>query len=395
MRFLLTMTVLAALAGTAFAQPIRIGLSGPLTGRGSSTGIAMLNGAKLAVQEINKAGGVLERPLELVERDDQGNVAFGQAAAQQLIGVEHVVAAIGFGDTDVALAAQRFYETAAIPVLTAGATGDQITHQFQLPEFKANYIFRVGVTDAAQAALIVQEAVSVRKLRAPALLTDSSEQGKAFRTLLRAALDAEHISPASDETFAIGDTDMTTQLSRARQASAGVILVYGQGPELEAIANSMGVLGWKLPLIGNVDLATASFLAGSGANGDGASMPMTVLQSGDTPKRAAFFAAYSRTYRMARIPAPEVAAQAYDSVWLLKAAIELAESTDGAKIRAALENPRTAVTGVVTDYDHPFSTSDHEAISANMPLFGVVRGMGVVAAHEEDLSGNRAMRVKQ
>jgi branched-chain amino acid transport system substrate-binding protein len=163
---------------------------------------------------------------------------------------------------------------------------------------------------------------------------------------------------------------------------------------LEAIANSMGVLGWKLPLIGNVDLATAIFIAGSNANGDGASMPMTVLQSGDTPKRATFFAAYARTYRVARVPAPEVAAQAYDSVWLLKAAIEQAESTDGAKIRTALENLRTAVPGVVTVYDRPFSAADHEAISANIPLFGVVRNMGMVAAHEEDLAGGRAVRTR-
>ncbi len=237
--------------------------------------------------------------------------------------------------------------------------------------------------------------MEVRRLRAPALLTDTTAQGQVFRGLLRAALDAEHVSPAADETFAIGDTDMTTQLSHARQATAGVILVYGQGAELEAIANSMGVLGWKLPIIGNADLAMAIFLAGSNANGDGASMPLTVVQSGDTPKRAAFFAAYARTYRMARIPAPEVAAQAYDSVWLLKAAIEQAESTDGAKIRAALENLRTTVPGVVTVYDRPFSASDHEAISANIPLFGVVRNMGVVAAHEEDLSGERAVRSKQ
>jgi len=335
------------------------------------------------------------RPLELVERDDEDNVAFARAAAQQLIGVEHVVATIGFGDTEIALASQQFYQAASIPVLTAAATGDSITHQFQPPEFKANYIFRVAITDAIQAAAIVKEAVEVRRLGAPALLTDTTAQGQAFRALLRAALDAAHISPAADETFPLRATDITTQLSHARQASAGVILAYGQGPELRAIANGMGALGWKLPILGNVDLASAAFLSGSGANGDGASMPMTVLQTGDTPKRAEFFAAYVRTSREARIAAPEVAAQAYDSVWLLKAAIEQAGTTDGPAIRAALENLRTTVNGVVTVYDRPFSVSDHEAISANIPVFGVVRNRGVVAAHEEDLAGDRAVRTRR
>jgi branched-chain amino acid transport system substrate-binding protein len=383
------------LAGTALAQPIRIGVSGPLTGRLTSTGVAMLNGARIAVAEINAAGGAMGRPLELVERDDAGDVALGQAAARQLIGVEHVIATIGFGDTDVALASGQFYEDASVPVLTAAATGDAITHQFQAPEYKANYIFRVGITDAIQAAAIVKEAIETRHLGAPALLTETTAQGQAFRALLRAALDAARITPAADETFPIRATDMTTQLSRAKQASAGVILAYGQGPELRAIANSMGELGWKLPILGNADLATAAFLTGAGENGDGASMPMTVLQTGDTPKRASFFAAYARTYRVARIPAPEVAAQAYDSVWLLKAAIEQAASTDGPKVRAALENSRTPFTGVVTIYDRPFSVSDHEAISANIPVFGVVRNQGVVAAHEEDLSGERAVRTRR
>ena len=98
---------------------------------------------------------------------------------------------------------------------------------------------------------------------------------------------------------------------------------------------------------------------------------------------------------MDRIPSPVSAAQGYDSVYLLKAAIEQAKSTEGRKVRAALEDLQTKVDGVVTVYDHPFSAADHEAITANIPVFGVVQGGRVVIAHPEDIEGDKAVRVKQ
>ena len=88
------------------------------------------------------------------------------------------------------------------------------------------------------------------------------------------------------------------------------------------------------------------------------------------------------------------AAQGYDSVYLLTAAIKQANSTDGRKIREALENLNTKVEGVVTVYDKPFSATDHEAITANIPVFGRVEKGRVVPAFSEDVAGENAMRMK-
>jgi len=148
-------------------------------------------------------------------------------------------------------------------------------------------------------------------------------------------------------------------------------------------------------MIGSWTLSMATFIDNAGANGEGAMMPETFIQLGDTPKRKAFIEAYQAAYKVDRIPSPVSASQGYDSVWLLKAAIEQAKSTDGPKIRAALENLQTKVEGVVTAYDHPFTADDHEAISGNIPVFGVVKGGRVVVAHAEDIAGDKAVRVKQ
>ena len=88
------------------------------------------------------------------------------------------------------------------------------------------------------------------------------------------------------------------------------------------------------------------------------------------------------------------AAQGYDSIYLLAAAIKQANSTDGPKIKAALEDLKTPVDGVVTTYNRPFTAKDHEAITANIPVFGEVRGQRVVYAYEADLQKASEVRVK-
>jgi branched-chain amino acid transport system substrate-binding protein len=393
-KLIITATAAAMLAGGTSAQTIRIGLSGPFTGSSAAMGVPMRDGAKLAASRINQAGGIEGQQIVLVERDDEGIVERGVEIAQELIGGEHVVATVGFVNNDVALASQRFYETAEIPVLNAVATGARITHQFEQPEFKANYIFRIAVNEVVQADMIVREAVTRSGFKRPALLVEGTDEGTAGRKYLLKALQTAGVKPVADATFNVADTNVGSRLAVAKLANADVILTFGRARDLANIANSMGLLGWKLPILGDEDLSSSAFIDKAGANGEGASMPQTFIQTGDTEKRAAFIAAYQTTYRVIRMDYPDAAAQGYDSVWLLKAAIEQAGSTQGPKIRAALENLGTKVEGVVTTYNRPFSASDHEAITANIPVFGIVRNRHVVVAHEEDIAGDRAVRMK-
>jgi branched-chain amino acid transport system substrate-binding protein len=381
---------LAAASPAIAADTIKVGLSGPFTGGSSSMGVSMRDGVKLAVAEINKAGGVLGKQLEMVERDDQADNTTGVQIAQELINKEQVVATLGYINTGVALASQRFYQDAEIPVINNVATGTAISTQFPPP----NYIFRTSANDTIQSAMIVEEAIVRRGFKKPAILADSTNYGQLGREDLEKTLGSKGIKPVAVEKFNIKDTDMTAQLLRAKEAGADVILTYGIGPELAQIANGQAKLGWKVPLVGSWTLSMASFIDNAGPNGEGAMMPQTFIQLPDTPKRKAFIEAYQKAYSVDRIPSPVSAAQGYDSVYLLAAAIKQAGSTDGRKIREALENLNTKVEGVVTAYDHPFSKNDHEAISPNIPLFGIVKNGRVTVAHEEDIAGDKAIRVK-
>ena len=381
-----------AVAPARAADPIKIGVTGPFTGGSSSMGVSMRDGVKLAIDEINKAGGVLGRPLLAIERDDEGRNEVGVQIAQELINKERVVATLGFINTGVALASQRFYQEAEIPVLNNVATGTVITQQFA--KERANYVFRTSANDIIQSAMIVEEAITRRGFKKPAILADSTNYGQLGREDLERALAAKGVKAVATEKFNIGDTDMTAQLLRAKEAGADVILTYGIGPELAQIANGQAKLGWKVPLIGSWTLSMATFIDTAGANGNGAMMPQTFVQLPNTPKREAFIKAYQAAYKVDRMPSPVSAAQGYDSVYVLAAAIKQAGGTEGRKIREALENLGEPVVGVVTTYDHPFTKTDHEAITANIPVFGEVRDGRVAPAHAEDVAGDKATRLK-
>ncbi len=296
-------TILALAAGTALgssfiaagasaADPIKIGLSGPFTGGSASMGVSMRDGVKLAVVEINKAGGVLGRQIQLIERDEEAKNEVGVQVAQELINKEQVVATLGFINTGVALASQRFYEEAEIPVINNVATGTAITGQFKAPEYKSNYVFRTSANDLIQSAMIADEAIGRQGFKKPAILADSTNYGQLGREDLERSLKAKGVTPVAEEKFNIGDTDMTAQLLRAKQAGADVILTYAIGPELAQIANGMAKLGWKVPLIGSWTLSMSTFVDNAGANGDGAMMPQTFIQTASTPKRRTSSTAY-------------------------------------------------------------------------------------------------------
>ncbi|WP_374503593.1 ABC transporter substrate-binding protein [Zoogloea sp.] len=380
------LATLALLGSPASAvEPIRIGVSGPFTGGSNPMGIAMRDGIRLAAREINEGGGILGRPVLLVERDDEARPERGAQVVQELINQEKIVAGLGIVNTGVALASQRFYQQAHIPMITSVATGSIITKQFLPPQYPDNYIFRASAPDTVQAAMIVEEAVVRRRLRKLAIFHDSTNYGQLGREDLERALERHSIRPVAVERFNIRDVDMTPQLARARAAGAEAILTYGLGPELAHLANGMVRIGWKVPLMGSWALAMSNFIDNAGPNAEGTRMPQTFIQEGNTPRRKAFIDKYRKAFGVERIPVAPAAAQGYDSMLLLAAAIRQARSTDGARLRDALENLKDKVEGIVMVYDRPFSRTDHEAIDTpRIPVIGEVRNSQVVFAYDED-----------
>ena len=378
-------TAAAMLTTGAYAADIKVGVIGPFTGGSSSMGVSMRDGVRLATQEINAAGGINGNKIVLVERDDEAKNERGVQISQELINNEKVAAALGYINTGVALASQRFFQDAKIPVINNVATGSLINKQF--PNAPENYIVRTSAADNIQAPMIAKEAVEKRGLKKVAILADSTNYGQLGREDMEKALKGYGVTPVAVEKFNLGDVDMTSQLLKAKNAGADVVLTYAIGPELAQIANGMGKLGWKKPMIGSWTLSMASFIDTAGKNGNGATMPETFIQQpATTPKRKAFVDAYLKEFKPKNgiIASPVSAAQGYDSVYILAAAIKQAGSTDGPQILAALENLNAPINGVVMTYNKPFSKTNHEAIATKDVVMGVVENGRVEFLNAED-----------
>lgn len=374
-----------SLIALAEAEPIRIGVSGPFTGGSSPMGLSMRDGIRIATAEINAKGGVLGRPLQLVERDDEGRNERGAIVATQLIVEDQVVATVGMVNTGVALASQHHYQKARIPVMTAVATGSLITKQFLPPEHPDNFIFRVSANDTIQADMIVREAIERRGFTRVAIFHDATNYGLLGRDDLEAALAARKVAPLLIERFQLRQADMTPQVRRARTAGVEAILTYGIGPELAQIANTIRRLGWQVPIIGSWTLAMSNFIDDAGPNAEGAHMPQTFIGEPTSPRRAAFLEAWQKETGNPRIAVPPAAAQGYDGIRLLTAAIEQAGQTGGDAIREALEDLRAPVEGVVMNYSRPFSKDNHETVRDTGDIFmGRIENGKVVFAHDDD-----------
>jgi branched-chain amino acid transport system substrate-binding protein len=137
-------------------------------------------------------------------------------------------------------------------------------------------------------------------------------------------------------------------------------------------------------MIGSWALSLPNFIESANKNAEGARMPQTFIESLNNYHRTAFISAYKNANKTTRIPSSVSAAQGYDSALILIAAMIQAGTTEGPKIRAALENLKKPIHGVITTYERPFTHDDHEAISENMVFMGEVKNGKIAFAYPED-----------
>ncbi len=316
------------------------------------------------------------RKVQLVERDDEANPSIGSQRMQDLISNEKVVALLGPTNTGVFQASYRVPVEAKIPYLVNVSAGADVNAGFKEFGEANNYLFGLRANDTVQSDLVATDVVDNKGFKKVALLCDSTNYGQSGRTALLAALKRRGVEPVYDGKFNLKDTDMTPQLQEARTAGAQALLVWGIGPELASVANSMEKLGYKVPMIGGWTLGMSNYIDNAGANGNGTLMPQTFIQNGaSSPKSKVFVDAYVKKFKPAndRIPVAVAAAQGYDSMKLLAAAITQAGGTEGEKIKAALEDLRQPYEGVIGTFQRPFTASDHDAIKKEQVVIGEVQ----------------------
>jgi len=393
---LLAAALFGLVVGSALAaDTVKIAVTGPFTGGSAPMGASMRDGAKLAIAEINAAGGIdvggKKMKFEVIERDDEAKNDRGALIGQELAAMADLSGVIGSVNTGVVLAGDKYLQEKGITKIITPAAGSASMTQWSKAATPDVSIFRFAAHDGIQAAMVVEEAIN-RKFTKVAILADSTNYGVSGRDDLLEQIKKQggKLEVVSTEKFNIGDKDMTAQLLKAKSAGAQAILIWGIGPELAAVANGMAKIGMKDPLIGGWPLSMSNFVDNAGKNGDGTLMPQTFIEEPITPKAKAFIEAYHKTYNVTRIPSPVSAAQGYDAVLLFAAAVKQAKSTDTHRIKEALEDLKDPVAGVITVWRHPFSKwnptdeQTHEAFRRDQVVMGMVQDGHVVFANDAD-----------
>ncbi len=376
-------------------ETLKIGVSGPFSGGSAPMGNSMRLGIRMAVEEINTyVGGVLGRPIELIERDDEANPEKGAEIARELAEREKVVATVGIVNTGVGLTSIDTYQAARVPLVVAVSTGSALTARHAPSSTTRSYIFRVSARTEVSNRFLARHLVEQRDFKRIAILADDTGYGEAEKADLEKALEHFGLAPVTVQRFSIGDRDMKAQLAAAQAAGAQAVVMFGIGPELAAIARDRAALGWQVPLFGSWTVQMRNFLDQAGAAGDGVMAVQTFIPGSQNTRHRQFVAEFARRYGADAMESAMSAAQGYDAMRILFNALALAGSSDGERIRQALESLERGVEGVVTTYIRPFTDADHDAITENMLVMGVVRRGRIEYAFEDDARRSFALRRK-
>jgi branched-chain amino acid transport system substrate-binding protein len=357
------------MAGVVFAAPpVKIGALFSVTGPASFLGEPERNSAEMMVAQINKAGGIKGRKLELIVYDTQGDATKAVQGVNKLIKDDKVVAIIGPSTTGDSMAVIPVVEKAEIPMISCAA-GIKITDPVK------KWIFKTAQNDVLAVTKIYKN-LQKQKISKIAILTVSDGFGSSGREQLKLQAKEFGMQIISDETYGPKDDDMTVQLTKIRDSQAQAIICWGTNPGPAKIARNVKQLGIKLPLYMSHGVSSKKFidLAGEGAEGiilpSGRVIVADQLPKSDPQKKALmnYVNKYKENYK---VEGDHFGGHAYDAVMLLKGAMERGGFSPAA-IRDQLEKTKkfAGIGGTFT-----YSPQDHAGLTSDaFVLVQVVKG---------------------
>jgi branched-chain amino acid transport system substrate-binding protein len=359
-----TLSALLVSAGMALSLPayaqneIKIGYNADQSASGAAElGLSGLYGFQAAIDDLNAQGGVLGRKIVGVVRDDAGAPPKSIQNMNELIDNEKVAAVVGPTNSGNALAWLHIPQQKKVPVISHVATATDITARYA--KEPQNYIFRVSMVDREQLALLAAYAVKASKTKNVAIIADTTGYGQAATKDLQEIFALHGIKPVGIEKFGPKDTDMTSQLAKLKAAGADMIITGSLADATAQVLKSMEKMDYYPGLLSTWGSINTPLI-----NIAGPKLAEKTIFAASTTEDASDRAAALHKRLVVKhpnMPAFVSAAQGYDAVMLIAAAIKQADGTDGTKLQAALEN-LGAVQGIIKKYEKPFSKEQHEAL---------------------------------
>jgi ABC-type branched-subunit amino acid transport system substrate-binding protein len=239
--------LLASLSAAAQAQrtPIKMGAMIPLTGGGATVGESAQIAVELAVRNINAAGGIAGRPVQLVIADYQTDATAGVSEVKRLVHQEKIEIMVGPTYSQVTLAVLPILNEAKIATVNVSGS-ERLT-----PEV-GPYAFSMLANAEAQSKLMVDHAIRSMKIQSAAILTDVGAQAKTAVEAMKAELAARKVKLAGAQEYQYRQTDMTPQLLTLRRANPDVMLLFtSNGEDTGNMVKSQNDLGWPVRVVGS------------------------------------------------------------------------------------------------------------------------------------------------
>ena len=328
LRSLLAVAALAAVAA-ARGQDIKIGVAGPITGPLAFLGQHMKWAGELATDEISQQGGVLGRKLVFLMQDSACRPADGVASAEKLLSQDSVDVMLGDVCSGSTMAIMPVIEKAQKPLIVTVSTHPDITNKAGAGGNR--WVFRTVAHDGMIAAVVAQK---MKWLKSIAIVGEDTDYGRGAVKLMRERLPAE-MKIVSEDYLKQAETDFLPILTRIRASKPDAIATYVLDQQAANLMKQYLQFGMNIPLVGRPPLGSGvvAELVKSGKF-DGSWTVYPYYDRYANPKNEAFTQAYIARYKQA----PHYAAWGvYEGIKVYADAVKRAGSTDGAKVRDALE----------------------------------------------------------
>lgn len=310
------------LTGIGMAQPIRIGLQGPITGAWALEGEMAVNSVQVVADQINAWGGVLGRPIEIVIGDDQGEPRQSALTAQRMIASD-VVAVISSYGSSITEAAQLIYEDAELLNIAYGATAESLTQHGH------RYFFRTSFRDDRQGDFFAELVTTHLNMERVAIVHDNSTFARGLAEAARRSLSGiSGVEIVFYDAVTAGDRDFTATISRMRTTNPQVVYFTAYYPEAGLFLRQMRDAGMDALFIGGNAAINAEFVEIAGADVAAGSLVTQEPLPTDLPypEAADFLAEY--VARHGSPPSSPWPVYAADALNVIAAAIEATGSTD-------------------------------------------------------------------
>lgn len=349
---------LAAVTSAVFAaETIKIGEYASLTGKEASFGQQSHKGLKLAIDEINAAGGVLGQQLELITEDNQTKPGESATAVKKLISRDKVVALVGEVASGRSLEAAPIAQAAKIPMIAPAATNPRVTQT-------GDYIFRVCFIDPFQGTVMAKFAKDDLKAKKVAILSSvSNAYSVGLAKFFREKFVADGGAIVSEKNFSEGDKDFRAQLTAVKTAGADAVFVPSYYTEAALVVRQARELGMNVPFFGGDGWVADQLLEIGGEALNGCYYSTHFSPENKEPAVQEFVKKFRAKWSNETPDA--FAALGYDAAYVLVDAIKRAGSTAGPKLRDALAATKnfSGVTGA-TNIDANRDASKPAAIIA-------------------------------